>query len=217
MTAVATVDDDVGLTEPSRDISVSAIDESRRLPIGGRFPLLKGRFDDANDGLGDGDLSRLTIAPRTLGSADSARAFRFSPVPPRRLSGGGRGGTPGRFARFRGSAAASRAAAPRFLAEWEIDGFRTSWGFGAMKTALFASPGRTRARVSFEAGDWGSGFEDGRCERNAWWEESGRACTVTMARGAGMSATGEEFGGVSSAILFEGVVSPGGGRWVIAP
>lgn len=95
-------------------------------------------IDGANDGQGDGDLSRFTIAPRALGSTGSGWVFRFSPAPPSKLSGGRRDGTAVRFARFRGSAAASRTAAPRFLAECEIDGLRTSCGFGAMKTASFS-------------------------------------------------------------------------------
>lgn len=35
---------------------------------------------------------------------------------------------------------------------------------------------------------------------------------MTIARGVGMSAGGEEFGGVSSAVPFDGVFSPGGER-----
>lgn len=35
---------------------------------------------------------------------------------------------------------------------------------------------------------------------------------MTMARGVGTSAAGEEFGGVNSAVSFDGVFSPGGGR-----
>lgn len=87
-----------------------------------------------------------------------------------------------------------------------------------MKTASFSEASRrTRARLISGAGDCGSGFVDGRCERNAWWEESGRACTVTVARGGGMSAAGEEFGGVNSEGPCGDPVSANGGKCVTAP
>lgn len=90
-----------------------------------------------------------------------------------------------------------------------MDGFNTSCGFGAMNTASLASSARMWISPFF-------GVAAGRCEGKAWWDESGRAWTVTMERGVGMSAGGEELGGVRSAVVLEGV-RVGSGRWVIAP
>ena len=136
--------------------------------------------------------------------------MRLSALEPRSVKGGGGGGADccRALARLRFSTMLSMTSAPRFLPDF--GGLMTSCGFGAIKKAVSSLIVKVFSCLIF-----------GRNVGKAWFEDKGRAWTVTVVRGLEVlvvavrvgfwsSSGGEERGGVAAS-------SPGAGSWLMAP
>lgn len=136
--------------------------------------------------------------------------MRLSALEPKSVKGGGGGGADccRALARLRFSTMLSMTSAPRFLPDF--GGLMTSCGFGAMKKAMSSRIVKVFSCLIF-----------GRNVGKAWFEDRGRAWTVTVVRGlevAGVvvkaefwsSSGGEECGGVAAS-------NSKAGSWLMAP